>query len=304
MNNRIVLALIALLLTAGAARATEKSDRLKPRWMTSSLPVPKSAGYIFISAQGSGRSLEEAKQMAIVNLTSKLEHERGLVINSHVKVEKRGDRNTTPQKRQEFTLEASEKGKQINLTCRVVDEYWERDGGKYLVTELYTVNDNAQPDKGSYCDNITLTTSYGAAPMFYSLIPGVGQFTKGSNLKEISYIHAEGYPAAEMKHGPIALIDSEMPTVIIAPKDHLYEKIVSNVQQVKSRGGSIIAIVTKGDTVIRDLADHVLEVPDVPECLTPLITSIPLQLLSYYIAINKGKNVDMPRNLAKSVTVE
>lgn len=123
-------------------------------------------------------------------------------------------------------------------------------------------------------------------------------------LKEISYIHAEGYPAAEMKHGPIALIDSEMPTVIIAPQDHLYEKIVSNVQQVKSRGGSIIAIVTKGDTVIKELADHVLEVPDVPECLTPLITSIPLQLLSYYIAINKGKNVDMPRNLAKSVTVE
>ena len=123
-------------------------------------------------------------------------------------------------------------------------------------------------------------------------------------LKEISYIHAEGYPAAEMKHGPIALIDSEMPSVIIAPKDHLYGKIVSNVQQVKSRGGSIIAIVTEGDTEIRDLADHVLEVPEVPECLTPLITSIPLQLLSYYIAINKGKDVDMPRNLAKSVTVE
>lgn len=123
-------------------------------------------------------------------------------------------------------------------------------------------------------------------------------------LKEISYIHAEGYPAAEMKHGPIALIDSEMPTVIIAPKDHLYDKIVSNVQQIKSRGGSIIAIVTKGDTVIKELADHVLEVPEVPECLTPIITSIPLQLLSYYIAINKGKNVDMPRNLAKSVTVE
>ncbi len=123
-------------------------------------------------------------------------------------------------------------------------------------------------------------------------------------LKEISYIHAEGYPAAEMKHGPIALIDSEMPTVIIAPKDHLYEKIVSNVQQVKSRHGSIIAIVTEGDTTITNLADHVLEVPGVPECLTPLITSIPLQLLSYYIAINKGKDVDMPRNLAKSVTVE
>lgn len=123
-------------------------------------------------------------------------------------------------------------------------------------------------------------------------------------LKEISYIHAEGYPAAEMKHGPIALIDEEMPSVIVAPQDHLYDKIVSNVQQVKARGGSIIAIVTEGDSVIRNIADHVLEVPEVPECLSPIITSIPLQLLSYYIAINKGKDVDMPRNLAKSVTVE
>lgn len=123
-------------------------------------------------------------------------------------------------------------------------------------------------------------------------------------LKEISYIHAEGYPAAEMKHGPIALIDAEMPTVIIAPNDHLYEKIVSNVQQVKARHGSVIAIVTEGDKEIRNIADHVIEVPAVPECLTPIITSVPLQLLSYYIAINKGKNVDMPRNLAKSVTVE
>lgn len=123
-------------------------------------------------------------------------------------------------------------------------------------------------------------------------------------LKEISYIHAEGYPAAEMKHGPIALIDAEMPTVIIAPNDHLYEKIVNNVQQVKARHGSVIAIVTEGDKEIKNLADHVIEVPAVPECLTPIITSVPLQLLSYYIAINKGKNVDMPRNLAKSVTVE
>lgn len=123
-------------------------------------------------------------------------------------------------------------------------------------------------------------------------------------LKEISYIHAEGYPAAEMKHGPIALIDAEMPSVIIAPNDHLYEKIVNNVQQVKARHGSVIAIVTRGDKEISKIADHVLEIPEVPECLTPIITSIPLQLLSYYIAINKGKNVDMPRNLAKSVTVE
>ena len=123
-------------------------------------------------------------------------------------------------------------------------------------------------------------------------------------LKEISYIHAEGYPAAEMKHGPIALIDAEMPTVIIAPNDHLYEKIVNNVQQVKARHGSVIAIVTEGDKEIKNIADYVIEVPAVPECLTPIITSVPLQLLSYYIAINKGKNVDMPRNLAKSVTVE
>lgn len=123
-------------------------------------------------------------------------------------------------------------------------------------------------------------------------------------LKEISYVHAEGYPAAEMKHGPIALIDEEMPSVIIAPKDHLYDKIVNNVQQVKARGGSIIAIVSEGDDLISQIADHVLEVPHVSECLSPIITSIPLQLISYYIAINKGKNVDMPRNLAKSVTVE
>ena len=123
-------------------------------------------------------------------------------------------------------------------------------------------------------------------------------------LKESSYIHAEGYPAAEMKHGPIALIDAEMPSVIVAPQDHLYDKIVSNVQQVKARGGNIIAIVTEGDSVIRNIADHVLEIPEVPECLSPIVTSIPLQLLSYYIAINKGKDVDMPRNLAKSVTVE
>lgn len=123
-------------------------------------------------------------------------------------------------------------------------------------------------------------------------------------LKEISYVHAEGYPAAEMKHGPIALIDSEMPTVIIAPNDSLYDKIISNVQQVKSRGGSVIAIVSKGDRSMEQIADHCLEIPEVPECLTPIVAAVPLQLLAYYIAINKGKDVDRPRNLAKSVTVE
>lgn len=123
-------------------------------------------------------------------------------------------------------------------------------------------------------------------------------------LKEISYIHAEGYPAAEMKHGPIALIDNHMPTVIIAPTDSLYEKIVSNVQQVKSRGGHVIAIITSGNSKMAELADYCLEVPAVSECLTPIVTSVPLQLLAYYIARNKGCDVDQPRNLAKSVTVE
>lgn len=123
-------------------------------------------------------------------------------------------------------------------------------------------------------------------------------------LKEISYIHAEGYPAAEMKHGPIALIDRELPTVVIAPNDDLHEKIISNIQQVKARGGSVIAVVTKGDNTIAEIADHIIEIPEVPECISPVIVSIPLQLLAYHIAIKKGCNVDMPRNLAKSVTVE
>jgi len=123
-------------------------------------------------------------------------------------------------------------------------------------------------------------------------------------LKEISYIHAEGYPAAEMKHGPIALIDEKMPVVVIAPKQGHYDKVVSNIQEIKSRSGKIIAIVTKGDTQVRDLADHVIEIPDTIEALTPLLTTIPLQLLSYHIAVFRGCNVDQPRNLAKSVTVE
>lgn len=123
-------------------------------------------------------------------------------------------------------------------------------------------------------------------------------------LKEISYIHAEGYPAAEMKHGPIALIDHELPTVVIAPMDDLHDKIISNIQQVKARGGSVIAIVTKGDKAIKEIADYTLEIPKVPECLSPIIVSIPLQILAYHIAVKKGCNVDMPRNLAKSVTVE
>ncbi len=123
-------------------------------------------------------------------------------------------------------------------------------------------------------------------------------------LKEISYIHAEGYPAAEMKHGPIALIDEAMPVIVIASKGPLYEKVVSNIQEVKARKGKIIAIVTEGDTQVRAMADHVIEIPRVTEGLSPLISVIPLQLLSYHIAVLRGCNVDQPRNLAKSVTVE
>ena len=123
-------------------------------------------------------------------------------------------------------------------------------------------------------------------------------------LKEISYIHAEGYPAAEMKHGPIALIDDEMPIVVIATKKGNYEKVVSNIQEVKARGGRLIAIVTEGDTTVKELADYCIEIPNCFEELTPLLTNIPLQLLSYHIALMRGCNVDQPRNLAKSVTVE
>ncbi len=123
-------------------------------------------------------------------------------------------------------------------------------------------------------------------------------------LKEISYIHAEGYPAAEMKHGPIALIDEEMPVVVIATRKGHYEKVVSNIQEIKSRQGKIIGIVTEGDTSVRDLADYVIEVPDTIESLTPLFDHYSVQLLSYHIAVMLGKNVDQPRNLAKSVTVE
>ncbi|MCL4169659.1 UNVERIFIED_CONTAM: hypothetical protein GTU68_037407 [Idotea baltica] len=123
-------------------------------------------------------------------------------------------------------------------------------------------------------------------------------------LKEISYIHAEGYPAAEMKHGPIALIDENMPIVVIATNKGHYEKVVSNIQEIKSRKGKIIAVVTEGDVTVKEIADYVIEIPDTEESLTPLLTTIPLQLLSYHIAVMRDCNVDQPRNLAKAVTVE
>jgi glucosamine--fructose-6-phosphate aminotransferase (isomerizing) len=123
-------------------------------------------------------------------------------------------------------------------------------------------------------------------------------------LKEISYIHAEGYPAGEMKHGPIALIDEDLPVVCVAVRDAIYEKMLSNIEQVKARGGHVIAIATEGDTRVRDKADYVIEVPATLPLLTPIVASIPMQLLAYHFAVRRGADVDQPRNLAKSVTVE
>ena len=123
-------------------------------------------------------------------------------------------------------------------------------------------------------------------------------------LKEISCIHADRYPAAEMKHRPIALIDSEMPIVVIATLDSIYEKTISNIQEIKARGGRIIAIINPNDKVVREIADYAIEIPQTVECLAPILSSVPLQLLAYYIAVYKGRDVDQPRNLAKSVTVE
>ena len=123
-------------------------------------------------------------------------------------------------------------------------------------------------------------------------------------LKEISYIHAEGYPAAEMKHGPIALVDKDMPVVFLATHHNLYEKILSNMQEVVARKGRVLAIVSEGDTVVKNIAEHVIEVPHTLNSLCPLVSVIPMQLLAYHIAVSKGLDVDQPRNLAKSVTVE
>ncbi|HEX6642444.1 MAG TPA: SIS domain-containing protein, partial [Thermoanaerobaculia bacterium] len=123
-------------------------------------------------------------------------------------------------------------------------------------------------------------------------------------LKEISYIHAEGYPAAEMKHGPIALIDANMPVVVIAPQDSVYSKIVSNVEEVRARGGRIIAVVSEDDRELINMVDHAIPIPNTHDLLTPILAAVPLQLLAYHIAVMRGCNVDQPRNLAKSVTVE
>ncbi len=187
MSRRIIAAALLLLMSWTAMLGADYSDGMKPRWLTSSLPQPVSPGYIFISAQGTGATLDEARQRALVNLTARLEHERGLDITSRIKVSEQstraGGRNSSAVS-QTFDLECTEKGKQITLVTRVIDEYWKYDNGIYTVDQLYTVNDrNAPQGTGSYADRIRLTTRYGAAPVFMSLIPGAGQIYKGSTLK-------------------------------------------------------------------------------------------------------------------------
>ncbi|MEM9686201.1 MAG: glutamine--fructose-6-phosphate transaminase (isomerizing) [Bacteroidota bacterium] len=177
----------------------------------------------------------------------------------------------------------------------------------HYLSELETIPDKVE--KALYSDkNVReIATIYKNATNFLYLGRGYNfpvALEGALKLKEISYIHAEGYPAAEMKHGPIALIDENMPVVVIATKRGHYQKIVSNIQEIKSRKGKIIAVVTQGDTTVKEIADHVIEIPETSESLTPILTTIPLQLLSYYIAVMRGCNVDQPRNLAKSVTVE
>jgi len=178
---------------------------------------------------------------------------------------------------------------------------------RQLINEL-----DSMPEKVAHTLKVDAQSKYIAG--IYKDVPNCLFLGRGINfpvalegalkLKEISYIHAEGYPAAEMKHGPIALIDENMPTVVVATKTEHYQKVVSNIQEIKARDGKIIAIVTKGDTVVSKIADHVIEVPDLDERLSPLVTTIPLQLISYHIAVMRGCHVDQPRNLAKSVTVE
>lgn len=176
-----------------------------------------------------------------------------------------------------------------------------------LLTELETIPQKVEKALKSNDQILEIAEEFKDAKNFLYLGRGYNfpvALEGALKLKEISYIHAEGYPAAEMKHGPIALIDAEMPVCVIAPQDNSYEKIVSNIQEVRARKGRVIAVVTEGDTHIRNMAEHIIEVPATHEALMPLLTVIPLQLLSYHIAVMRGCNVDQPRNLAKSVTVE
>ena len=177
----------------------------------------------------------------------------------------------------------------------------------YYLQELERIPDKVQETLSSNSHIKDIAYRYKDAKNFLYLGRGYNfpvALEGALKLKEISYIHAEGYPAAEMKHGPIALIDDQMPVVVIATKKGHYEKIISNIQEIKTRKGQIIAVVTQGDRIVKELADYVIEIPETEEFLTPLLTTIPLQLLSYHIAVMLNKNVDQPRNLAKSVTVE
>lgn len=183
MIRKIIIAILVWLISVSYAEAKVKSDNMKPRWMTSSLPIPKSAGYFILSAQGSGKSLPEARQRSLFALTEELEHKRGLEVCSKISDTETSERGGATKIDGEFTIEIVEKGKRLDVTCRVLDEYWEREGGTYTVTRLYAVNDPAKPGKGSENDTFRKTTSYGAAPVFYSLIPGVGQMYKGSTTK-------------------------------------------------------------------------------------------------------------------------
>lgn len=177
-----------------------------------------------------------------------------------------------------------------------------------LITELEAIPNKVEDVLNSVDENVkAIASKFVDATNFLYLGRGYNfpaALEGALKLKEISYIHAEGYPAAEMKHGPIALIDENMPIVIIAPKVGHYDKIVSNVQEIKARKGKVIAIVNKGDNQVSAMADYIIEIPETSECFSPILASIPLQLLSYYIAVARGANVDQPRNLAKSVTVE
>lgn len=175
------------------------------------------------------------------------------------------------------------------------------------VAELASIPDKMEETLGvsTYIENFSRIFTYAKNFLYLGRGYNYPVALEGAlKLKEISYIHAEGYPAAEMKHGPIALVDFEMPTVVIAPNKGHYDKVVSNIQEIKARKGRVVAIITKGDTAIREMADFYIEIPETEECFVPLLAAIPLQLMAYYIAIVKGCDVDQPRNLAKSVTVE
>lgn len=185
MRKILILFFLLCVYCFVAVTAQQKSDRLRPRWLTTSLPISKSPSYIFIDASGIGNSLEEARQRAFINLSTKLEHERGIKVNSSVKIKSQAIRENgkrTQQSHQAYQMECTENGKEINMTTCVIDEYWERNTQEYVCYILYTVTDNNYTG-GRYDDAITLTTSYGARGLIYSLIPGVGQLYKGSKLK-------------------------------------------------------------------------------------------------------------------------